>query len=176
LLRPKTEVSWRPTVGEDFPIDGTGETVVFLTHIECRFGVLAGDFFCGFLFFYWIELVHLILNSITITASFIHLCEAYLGIEPHFHLWCHFFELLKMGKSGIMGSVGFMLRRYMKPEYVDLVLSPTTPPAESKDGSTSTTLHRLFQVGWGELPSRTHSGPTSSRRERQKSCALCWTT
>jgi hypothetical protein len=41
-------------------------------------------------------------------------------------LWHHFFELKEMGKSGVVGSAGFMLRRYMKPEYVDLVLPDNT--------------------------------------------------
>jgi hypothetical protein len=44
------EVSWRAAAGEEFPTEGTDETVVFLVHIECRFGVPAGDFFCGLLF------------------------------------------------------------------------------------------------------------------------------
>jgi hypothetical protein len=126
LLRPKTEVGWRPVVGEEFPRKGTSETVVFLAHIEHGFGVPAGDFFRGLLFFYRIKLVHLSWNSITIITTFIHLCEAYLGIAPHFHLWCHFFELKKTDKSGVMGSMGFMLWRYMKPEYVDLLLPDNT--------------------------------------------------
>jgi hypothetical protein len=44
LLRPKTEVSWRPAVGEEFPTEGTGETVIFVTHMERGFGVPTGDF------------------------------------------------------------------------------------------------------------------------------------
>jgi hypothetical protein len=39
LLRPKTEVGWRLAAGEEFPMEGTGETVVFLVHIERGFGV-----------------------------------------------------------------------------------------------------------------------------------------
>jgi hypothetical protein len=70
--------------------------------------------------------VHLIPNAITMISSFIHLYEAYLGIPPHFHLWWHLFELKKTGKSVIMGSIRFMLRRYMKPEYIDLVLPDNT--------------------------------------------------
>jgi hypothetical protein len=54
------------------------------------------------------------------------ICEAYLGIVPHFYLWCHFFELKKMGKFEVVGSVDFMMRRYMKPEYVNLVLHDNT--------------------------------------------------
>jgi hypothetical protein len=95
LLRPKTEVGWRLAASEKFPTEGTGETVVFLAHIERGFEVTAGHFFRDFFFFYRIELVHLVPNAITINSSFIHLYEAYLGIAPHFHLWRHFFELKK---------------------------------------------------------------------------------
>jgi hypothetical protein len=48
LLRPKMQVGWRPATGEEFPMEGTDETVVFLTHIERGFGVPAGDFLRGF--------------------------------------------------------------------------------------------------------------------------------
>jgi hypothetical protein len=86
LLRPKRQVEWRPTTGEAFPMEGTGETVVFLAHIERGFDIPTGDFLRGLLHFYRIELVHLSPNSITIVATFIHLCEAYLDIAPHLHL------------------------------------------------------------------------------------------
>jgi hypothetical protein len=52
LVRPKTEVGWRPAAGEEFPMEGTGKIVGFLTHIERGFGVPAGDFLRGLLFFY----------------------------------------------------------------------------------------------------------------------------
>jgi hypothetical protein len=70
--------------------------------------------------------VHLAPNSITIIATFIHLCEAYLGLAPHFHLWRQIFELKKMGKGVVVGSVSFMLRRNMKSEYIDLTLPENT--------------------------------------------------
>jgi hypothetical protein len=126
LLRPKSQVGWRSATGEAFPTEGTDETVVFIVHIERGFGVAAGDFLRGLLQFYRIELVHLAPNSITIITTFIHLCEAFLGIAPHFHLWHHFFELKKMGKGMVVGSVSFMLRRNMKLEYIDLALPDNT--------------------------------------------------
>jgi hypothetical protein len=158
LLRPKAEVCWRPAAGEEFLTEGIGETVVFLAHIERGFGVPAGDFFRNLHFFYWIKLVHLIPNAISIMSSFIHPCEAYLGIALYFHLWRHFFELKKTGKVAVVGSIGFMLCRYKKSEYIDLVL-PTTPAAGSRGGSTSTTLHQCFLTRPGELPFHSQSGP-----------------
>jgi hypothetical protein len=100
--------------------------VIFITHIECGFGIPAGDFLRRLLQFYRIELVHLAPNSITTIATIIHLCEAFLAISPHFHLWRHFFELKKMGKGVVVGSVSFMLRRNMKLEYIDLSLLDST--------------------------------------------------
>jgi hypothetical protein len=58
VLRPKSQVGWRPAAGEEFPTEGTGETVVLLAHIEHEFGVPVGDFLRGLLHFYRIELVH----------------------------------------------------------------------------------------------------------------------
>jgi hypothetical protein len=121
LLRPKAEVPWGLRK-KRCSYRGDGESVVFLAHIERGFGVPTDDFFRGLLYFYRIELVPLVPNTITIISSFIHLCEAYLGIPPHFRLWRHFLELKKTGKSDVVGSVGFMLRRFMNLEYIDLVL------------------------------------------------------
>jgi hypothetical protein len=70
--------------------------------------------------------VHLAPNSITIISTFIHLYEAYLSIAPHFHLWRHFFKLKKTVNGVVVGSVGFMLRRNMKSEYIDLTLPDNT--------------------------------------------------
>jgi hypothetical protein len=121
LLRPKSQVGLRPAAGEEFPTEGTGETIV-LAHIEREFGVPVGDFLRGILHFYRIELVHLASNSIAIIATFVHLCEAYLGIVPHFHLWHLFFKLKKMCKGTVVDNVGFMLCQNMKSEYIDLTL------------------------------------------------------
>jgi hypothetical protein len=99
-------------VGEAFSTEGTSETVVFIAHIERGFGVPAGDFLRGLLQFYRIELAHLVPNSITIIATFIHLCEAFLGITPHFHIWRHFFELKKTGKGVVVGGLSGILPGY----------------------------------------------------------------
>jgi hypothetical protein len=38
----------------------------------------------------------------------------------------HLFKLKKTGKAGVVRSVGFMLRRKMKSEYIDLALPDNT--------------------------------------------------
>jgi hypothetical protein len=84
LLRPKAEVEWKAAAGELFPTEDVKEQVVFTSFFKCGFNLPMGDFFRGLLYYYKLELVHLVPNSITVVSTFIHFCEAYLGISPHF--------------------------------------------------------------------------------------------
>jgi hypothetical protein len=84
LLRPKAEVEWRATTRLQFPGEDVKEQVVFSSFFEHGFNLPVGDFFWGLLYYYNLERVHLVPNSITVVSTFIHLCEVYLGISPHF--------------------------------------------------------------------------------------------
>jgi hypothetical protein len=120
LLRSKAEVEWKAVVGEEFPTEDVKEQVVFSSHFERGFNLPVGDFFHGLLYYYKLELVHLVPNSITIVSMFIHFCEAYLGILPQFLLWRHLFCVKSTGKrSGPMGAVMFCLRSGLKSELID---------------------------------------------------------
>jgi hypothetical protein len=79
-----------------------------------------GYFFCGLLYYYKLELVHLVPNSITVVSTFIHFCEAYLGISPHFLLWRYLFCVKSTSeRSGPVGTVMFCLRSGLKTEWID---------------------------------------------------------
>jgi hypothetical protein len=91
LLRPKTEVEWRTAAGEEFPSEDVKEQVVFASFFERGLNLPVGDFFHGLLYYYRLKMVHLVPNSITVVSTFIHFCEAYLGIPPHFTLRRYFF-------------------------------------------------------------------------------------
>ena len=69
------------------------ETVVFRSFYKKGFALPAGAFFRGLLFFYRLDVTHLKPNSIAQIAIFIHLCEAFLGIAPHFNLWRALYHL-----------------------------------------------------------------------------------
>jgi hypothetical protein len=92
-------VEWRVAAGEEFPSEDVKEQVVFASFFERGFNLLAGDFFCGLLYYYRLEVVHLVPNSITVVSTFIHFCEAYLGIPPHFLLWRYFFALRVLARG-----------------------------------------------------------------------------
>jgi hypothetical protein len=126
LLRPKAEVEWRAAAREQFRSEDVKEQVVF-TSFERGFNLPAGDFFRGLLYYYQLELVHLVPNSITVVSTFIHFCEAYLGISPHFLLWRYFFCVKSTGKrSGPVGVVMFNLRSGLKAEWIDTDLPDNT--------------------------------------------------
>jgi hypothetical protein len=72
LLRPKAEVEWRAAAGEQFPSEDVKEQVVFASFFERDFNLPTGDFFRGLLYYYGLELVHLVPISITVVSTFIH--------------------------------------------------------------------------------------------------------
>jgi hypothetical protein len=43
--------------------------------------------------YYGLELHHLTHSGILHIVAFVTLCEAYMGIEPHFDLWTYFFRV-----------------------------------------------------------------------------------
>jgi hypothetical protein len=92
-----------------------------------HFNLPAGDFFRVLQYYYRLELVHLVPNFITVVSTFIHFCEAYLGIPPHFLLWRYFFCVKSTGKrSGPVGAVMFVLKPGLKAEWIDNDLPDNT--------------------------------------------------
>ena len=86
--------------GEEFPSEDTNQTVVFKSFYEKGFSLL--------------EVTQLKPNSIAQIAIFIHLCEGYLGIAPHFNLWRALYHLKGHPSNirrNVMGGAAFSLRQ-----------------------------------------------------------------
>src|SRR5438105_5175825 len=124
VLPEKELIGWRAADGEAFPTANTGEIVVFEPFFYRGFSVPTNRFFRGLLHFYKIELVHLNPNSVLHIAAFIHLCEAYLGIEPHFALFRHLFQVMTRQKFGpvVVGGALIQLRHNRSLKYIVLPL------------------------------------------------------
>ena len=86
LLPTKSVIPRRAAFGQDRPYENTGEIVAFGPYFERGLGLPCSSFFSGLLSYYRIQLHHLTPNSFVHISIFIHLCEAFLGIEPHFEL------------------------------------------------------------------------------------------
>jgi hypothetical protein len=120
-------VEWRAVAEEQFRTEDVEEQVVFASFFERDFNLPVGDFFYGLLYYYKLELVHLVSNSIIVVLTFIHFCERYLGISPHFLLWRHLFCVKSTGRrSGPVGVVMFSLRSGLKVEWIDTDLPDNT--------------------------------------------------
>ena len=70
-----------------------GYVVSFARFHERGFASPAHKFLRGLLDYYKVELQHLTPNGVQHIAAFVALCEGFLGISPHFDLWCHFFAV-----------------------------------------------------------------------------------
>jgi hypothetical protein len=88
--------------------------VVCTAFYKRGFGVPSHQFLRSLLLFYGLELNHLTPSGILHIAAFVTLCEAYMGIEPHFNLWNHFFWVLLLQGSAveavILGGVDIYIR------------------------------------------------------------------
>src|SRR6266498_1832861 len=94
VLPEKDIIGWRAASGESFPTANTNEIVVFEHFFYRGFALPTSSFFRGLLHWYGIELVHLNPNSVRHITTFIHLCEVFLDVRPHFNVF-HYFFILK---------------------------------------------------------------------------------
>ena len=91
MLPDRVPTRWHPARGESFPTPGGDELVVFEDYFYRGFGVSIHPFLHRLIEYYAISLCSLVPNSILHVSVFIHFCEAYLGVLPHFGHFCHFF-------------------------------------------------------------------------------------
>ncbi|KAK1679576.1 hypothetical protein QYE76_040424 [Lolium multiflorum] len=95
------------------PNPPAGFIVMFLSFLYRGLSLPAHEFLHRLLRTYEIQLWQLTPNSILHVAVFITLCEAFLGIEPHFGLWKKIFFVKRYSSSNgsfIIGGVGFVVR------------------------------------------------------------------
>ena len=114
FLHSRYVVQWRPALGHDHPYENTGEIISFTPYFERVLGLPCSNFFSGLLYYYVIQLHHLTPNFFVHLSIFVQLCEAFMGIEPHFELFCHLFHLKRRPnytKMDVVGGVGIQLIR-----------------------------------------------------------------
>ena len=140
MLYSRAIIQWHSAEGEDRPYEGTFETVIFRNFVECGFAVLVSDFLHALLCFLGIQLCHLTPQYILHPSIFTHLCEAFLGVLPHFHFFQYFFYLRPIPNASKPANVGgdeLVLRPKSESEY--LSYQPSGKGADWKN--------HLFYVG-----------------------------
>ncbi|KAK1603731.1 hypothetical protein QYE76_027404 [Lolium multiflorum] len=96
------------------PSPPKGFTVMFVAFLFRGLSLPAHEFLRSLLFFYGIQLWQLTPNSILHLSIFFTVCEAFLGIEPHWGLWRKIFYVKRHNDSNgppVVGGVGFVVRK-----------------------------------------------------------------
>jgi hypothetical protein len=99
--------------------------VSFVAFHECSFSVPAGRFIHGVVFEYGLQLQHLNPNNIQQMAAFEALCEGYLGINAHWHLFRYFFRFtyLKDGShAAAIGCANLRMKQGRGDDYIPVSL------------------------------------------------------
>lgn len=137
LLKDEGTAGWRPAAGELYPMPNTNELVVFEGFFERGFGVPIHPFLRKLIRYWGVSLCNLHPNTILHVSIYIDFCESYLGILPHFNLFCHLFVLKKRGgsRSRVCGGVYLQLREGMIEKYISAPLN-TSLKGGTRGGST----------------------------------------
>jgi hypothetical protein len=94
FLRKKEMDMWRAAAGDPYPMEKNPDEVpMFARFVERGLALPVSDFFKGLLKYYGIEYLNLNPNGIFHVFVFVHFCEAFVGIKPHWILFRKFFCL-----------------------------------------------------------------------------------
>jgi hypothetical protein len=125
VLSTKELCSWQICRGVTVLTEDTHESVVYVPFLIRRLALPISPFFRGLLDFYNLNLTHLNPNSILQISIFVHLCEAYLGILPHFGLWKYLYHCrpgMAGGQHQLVGGASLEMHCGRKTEYLDIPL------------------------------------------------------
>jgi hypothetical protein len=114
FLREKEVDMWRAAAGDPYPMEKNPDEIPMFTRFAERgLSLPASDFFKGLLGYYGIEYLNLNSNGIFHTAVFVHFCEAFLGIKPHWILFRKFFRVKPQPSATnprVVGGAGIQMR------------------------------------------------------------------
>jgi hypothetical protein len=85
---------WCAAAGDPHQMEKNPDEIpMFMRFVERELALPASNFFKGLLEYYGIEYLNLNPNGIFHTSVFVHFCEAFLGIKPHWVLFRKFFRV-----------------------------------------------------------------------------------
>jgi hypothetical protein len=107
FIREKEVDNWRAAAGDPYPMEKSEDEIpIFARFAEHGLALPASDFFKGLLGHYGVEYLNLNSNGIFHTAVFVHFCEAFLGIKPHWILFRKFFRVKPQPSASDPREVG----------------------------------------------------------------------
>jgi hypothetical protein len=122
FLREKEVNMWRAAAGDPYPMEKNPDEIpMFTRFVERGLALSASNFFKGLLEYYGIEYLNLNPNGIFHTSVFIHFCEAFLGIKPHWVLFRKFFRVKPQPSANdpqVVGGAGIQMREDAAEQYL----------------------------------------------------------
>jgi hypothetical protein len=125
VLPPRELCSWRICHGVTVPTEDTHESVIYVPFLLRGLALPISPFFRGLLDFYRLNLTYLNPNSILQISIYVHLCEAFLGVLPHFGLWKYLYHCrpgMAGGQHQLVGGASLEMRRGRKTDYLEIPL------------------------------------------------------
>jgi hypothetical protein len=136
LLAPNVEgapPAWiAPPVTDREPNLPFGYVVSFVPHHERGFTAPASRFMCGLCYHYGVELHNFAPNAISQAATFIGVCEGFLGIPVNWDLWVHLFRMelhtvataeTPVRRAVCAGGLTFSVRDLCKEWYIPCMMT-----------------------------------------------------
>jgi hypothetical protein len=122
FIREKKVDMWRAAAGDPYPMEKAEDEIPMFTRFAERgLALPASDFFKGLLGYYGVEYLNLNPNGIFHTAVFVHFCEAFLGIKPHWILFRKFFRVKPQRSASnprVVGGAGIHMREDAAEQYL----------------------------------------------------------
>jgi hypothetical protein len=107
FLREKEVDMWRAATGDPYPMEKSPDEIPMFTRFSERgLSLSVSDFFKRLLGYYGIKYLNLNPNGIFHTLVFVHFCEAFLGIKPHWILFRKFFRVKPQSSANNPRVVG----------------------------------------------------------------------
>jgi hypothetical protein len=126
LPREKEVDMWRAAVRDPYPMNKNPDEIpMFARFAERGLSLSASDFFKGLMGYYGIEYLNLHPNGIFHTTVFVHFCEAFLGIKPHWILFQKFFRVKPQPSARnprVVGGAGIQMREDVAEQYLSYKL------------------------------------------------------
>jgi hypothetical protein len=127
---------WSATVGDPYPMEKNPDEIpMFTRFVERGLSLPASDFFKGLLEYYGIEYLNLNPNGIFHTPVFVHFCEAFLGIKPHWVLFRKFFRVKpqpSVNNPRVVGGAVIQMREDAAEQYLAYKLIDSNQDWKSK--------------------------------------------
>jgi hypothetical protein len=117
---------WRVAAGDPYPMEkNLDEIPMFARFVERGLELPASDFVKGLLRYYDIEYLNLNPNGFFHVSVFIHFCEVFVGIKPHWVLFQKFFRVKPQpstNDSRVVGGAGIQMHEDAADQYLSYKL------------------------------------------------------